>query len=86
MGLARYDEAIAARPKFPEAINNRGIVLKMLRRMDEAQDAFKLAIALKQPYLDTLRNQRDLQYMRREQMPTRSPLTIAHTRPSTRMT
>ena len=45
--LASYDRAIALRPDYAEAFNNRANVLNQLRRFDEALESAERAIALR---------------------------------------
>ena len=52
--LASYDEALALRPDYPEALSNRGIALNALERYDEALESFDRAIALRPNYPEAL--------------------------------
>ena len=54
--LASYDKAIALKPDYAEAFNNRGIALKELKRLDEALASYDKAIALKPGYADAFNN------------------------------
>src|SRR5664279_1024007 len=54
--LNSYDAAIALRPTFCEAYNNRGIALKSLGRPAEALASYDKAIALKPDYVDAYNN------------------------------
>ena len=48
--LASYDKAIALKPDFAEAYNNRGNALRDLKRPEEALASYDKAIALKPDY------------------------------------
>ncbi len=54
--LGSYDNAIALRPDFSEAHNNRGIALKRLRRPAEALASYDKAIASKPDYVEAYNN------------------------------
>ena len=54
--LASYDKAIALKPDYAEAFNNRGIALRQLKRFDEALASYDKAIALKPDYADAFNN------------------------------
>jgi predicted O-linked N-acetylglucosamine transferase (SPINDLY family) len=54
--LASYDKALALEPAYPDAWNNRGVVLKDLKRLDEALTCFDRAIALQPNYVDAYVN------------------------------
>ena len=51
-----YDQAIALKPDYAEAFNNRGIALKELKRLDDALASYDAAIALKPDYADAFYN------------------------------
>ena len=46
--LASYNRAIALKPGYAEAYDNRGVMLAELMRLDEALASYERAIALKQ--------------------------------------
>ena len=48
--LASYDKAIALKPDYAEAHNNRGNALRDLKRPEEALASYDKAIALKPDY------------------------------------
>ena len=50
--LANHDEAIALKPDYAEAFNNRGTVLLELKRLDEALASHDNAIGLRPDYAD----------------------------------
>ena len=52
--MASYDRAIALRPDYAEAFNNRGVTLQDLKRIDEALASYDRAIALRPHYADAL--------------------------------
>jgi tetratricopeptide (TPR) repeat protein len=54
--VAVYREAIAIRKHFPIAWNNLGNSLRMLSRVDEAEDCFEIALKQKPGYLSALKN------------------------------
>ena len=54
--LASYDKAIALKPDYAEAYNNRGNALKDLKRLDEALASYDKAIALKPDYAEAYNN------------------------------
>ena len=54
--LASYDKAIALKPDYAEAYNNRGIALQGLNRPEEALASYDKAIALKPDYAEAHRN------------------------------
>src|SRR5437879_2939905 len=45
--LESYERALALKPAFVDALNNRGSALKDLGRFDEALESFDRALALK---------------------------------------
>ena len=54
--LASYDAALALKPDYAEAHNNRGNALLDLNRTDDALASFEQALALKPDYADALVN------------------------------
>src|SRR5262249_13118482 len=54
--LASYDQAIALKPDYAAAFNNRGIALRELKRLDEALASYDPAIALKPDYAEAFNN------------------------------
>ncbi|HMK88289.1 MAG TPA: tetratricopeptide repeat protein [Methylocystis sp.] len=50
LGLTLFDKAIALKPDFAEAHNNRGNALKALKRHEEALSSYDRAIGLKPDY------------------------------------
>ena len=54
--LASYDKAIALKPDFAEAYNNRGIALRNMNRPEEALASCDRAIALKPDYAEAYSN------------------------------
>ena len=54
--MASYDKALAIKPDYAEALNNRGIALKELKRLDEALASFDKALAIKPDYAEALNN------------------------------
>ena len=54
--LASYDKAIALKPDYAEAYNNRGNALKDLKRHEEALASYDKAIALKPDYAEAYNN------------------------------
>ena len=54
--LQSYDRAIQLKPDYPEAHNNRGIVLQELERFDEALQSYDRAIQLKPDYPEAYNN------------------------------
>jgi len=54
--LASYDRAIAIKPDYAKAHNNRGNALKELKRWDEALASYDRAIAIKPDYADAYSN------------------------------
>jgi len=51
-----FQEAIALKPDFAEAYNNRGVALKKLKRFEEALDSYDKAIALKPHFAEAHNN------------------------------
>ena len=56
MALENYDRAIALNPNYPEAYNNRGVVLVDLRRLAQALESYDHAIALNPNYPEAYNN------------------------------
>ena len=56
MHLASYDRALAIKPDYVEALNNRGVVLEVLLRHDEALACFDRAVALDPDQANALTN------------------------------
>ena len=54
--LASYDKAIALKPDYAEAYNNRGNALMDLKRPEEALASYDKAIALKPDYAEAYNN------------------------------
>src|SRR5262249_39761634 len=54
--LANYDKAIALKPDFAEAFNDRGNILRELQLFDEALASCDKAIALKPDYAEAFYN------------------------------
>jgi len=54
--LASYDKALALRPHYFEALNNRGVILLDLKRYEEALASCDLALALQPDDAETLNN------------------------------
>ena len=54
--VASYDRALALKPDFAEALNNRGTTLQALARFDEALDSYDRALALTPDYAAALNN------------------------------
>ena len=54
--LADCDQAIALKPDYADAFNNRGVVLADLEHYDEAVASYNQAIALKPDYADAFNN------------------------------
>jgi tetratricopeptide (TPR) repeat protein len=48
--------ALAIKPDYPEALYNRGLSLKKLRRFDEALSSYDRAVAIKPDYAEALSN------------------------------
>ena len=57
--LASYDKALALKPDFAEAYNNRGNALKELKRLDEALASYDRALAIKPDYAGALQSGND---------------------------
>ena len=57
--LASYDKAIALKPDYAEAYNNRGNALSELKRHEEALASYDKAIALKPDYAEAYNNRGD---------------------------
>ena len=45
--LASYDRALAVRPDYADALNNRGMILQELKRFDEALASYDRLLAVK---------------------------------------
>ena len=58
--LANYDEALAIRPRYPEALNNRAVTLKALKRFDEALAGYDSAIAARPDFVEAHNNRGNL--------------------------
>ena len=54
--LASYDEALAIKPNYAEALNNRGNALKQLKQLDEALTSYDEALAIKPDNAEALNN------------------------------
>src|SRR5262249_7625116 len=54
--LTSYDKAIALKPDYAEAFNNRGNALKERQRLDEALASYDKAIALKSDFAEGYKN------------------------------
>ena len=54
--LASYDKALALKPDYAEAFNNRGNALQELKRLDEALASYDKALALKPDYAEAFNN------------------------------
>jgi tetratricopeptide (TPR) repeat protein len=54
--LASYDEALAIRPRFPDALNNRANIFKALKRFDEALAGYDSALAVRPDFVEALSN------------------------------
>ena len=54
--LAGYECALALRPDYPEAFNNRGVTLQALRRHLGALASFDAALALRPDFVEALVN------------------------------
>ena len=54
--LASYDSALALRPDYVEALNNRGVTLWELQRFDEALASYDRALAVEPDYVEALSN------------------------------
>ena len=54
--LASYDRALALRPDYAEALNNRGNALQELKRYDEALASYDRALTLRPDYAEALNN------------------------------
>ena len=54
--LASYDKALALKPDYAKAFNNRGNALQDLKRLDEALASYDKALALKPDYAEALNN------------------------------
>ena len=54
--LASFEQAIAARPDYPEALNNRGNALVELSRHEDALVSYERALACRPSYADALVN------------------------------
>jgi tetratricopeptide (TPR) repeat protein len=54
--LKSYDRAIALKPDFAEALNNRGNALRALKRLQEALTSFDRAVAVRADYAEALNN------------------------------
>ncbi|HMK88288.1 MAG TPA: tetratricopeptide repeat protein [Methylocystis sp.] len=59
-GLALIDRAIALKPDYAEAYNNRGNALRELKRLEEAAASYDKAIALKPDYVMAYSNRGDV--------------------------
>jgi predicted O-linked N-acetylglucosamine transferase (SPINDLY family) len=55
--VASHDKAIALRPDYPTAYNNRGVALQELKRRDDALESYAKALAIKADYAEALHNQ-----------------------------
>jgi predicted O-linked N-acetylglucosamine transferase (SPINDLY family) len=54
--LASYERALAIRPNYAEAHNNRGVVLQEIERFDEALASYERALSIKPNYAEALTN------------------------------
>ena len=54
--IACYDKALALKPDYAEACNNRGNALQMLRRYDEALASYDRALVARPDHAETLNN------------------------------
>ncbi len=54
--MASYDRAIALKPDYPEAFNNRGNTLQEVNRFDEAVASYDRAVVLAPDYLEAFNN------------------------------
>jgi tetratricopeptide (TPR) repeat protein len=54
--LASYDRAIALRPDYTEALNNRGLTLTALNRVAEAEASHARALAVSPDFIDAPTN------------------------------
>ena len=54
--LASYDRALAIKPDYADAFNNRGIALADLKRFDDALASYDSALAIKPDYAEALNN------------------------------
>ena len=54
--LASYDKALALKPDYAEAFNNRGVTLKELKQLDEALASYEKALVLKPDYVEAFNN------------------------------
>jgi tetratricopeptide (TPR) repeat protein len=54
--LAGYDRALALRPDYPEALNNRGVILLALGRHPDALASCDSALALRPDFVEALVN------------------------------
>ena len=54
--LASYDKALAIKPDYVEALNNRGNALRDLKRLEEALASYDKALAIRPDYAEALNN------------------------------
>ena len=54
--LESYDKALAVKPDYAEALNNRAVVLQSMGRMNEAATSYAKAIAIKPDYAEAYVN------------------------------
>jgi tetratricopeptide (TPR) repeat protein len=54
--LANYDRALALQPDFIQAWNNRGAVLKQMKRYEEALNSYDRALGLQPDHVEILNN------------------------------
>jgi tetratricopeptide (TPR) repeat protein len=55
-GASSYDRALAVRPDYAEALSNRGLTLKELKRFEEALASYDRALTLRPDYGNALSN------------------------------
>jgi len=68
LAISSYDRALALRPDFIQAWNNRGAALKQLQRFEEALESYDRALRLQPDTVEVLNNGAGvLQAMRRHQ-------------------
>jgi tetratricopeptide (TPR) repeat protein len=54
--LASYDRALKVQPDYPQALRNRGVTLRVLKRFEEALASYDRALALQPDYTEALSN------------------------------
>lgn len=54
--LASYNRALSIQPDHPEALKNRGIALRLMKRFDESLASFDRALAARPDYVDAFNN------------------------------